>query len=261
MKNLFANVKNDKKINLIQKDHLDLKRNNSYTHVMHKDFGKVLDLEEQSKIEVNSEKEIFSSRKTTNHFNKTSIFARITNILHQNSNSRNSASDFNTVGVVVKNQKSQLCILQSELMAIGFDLDLINQILKYFDVNTVELAIEYLTKTNNKWNHPFISSDFIDNDNDKTLEFSNEINYKNSKNSMEGEKFIKCLVCDDVKVLHLGYSKYKISQEKIDAEPFESSGYLKTKDLLDKIYHFKEKIYDDLVNIKDDFKMQSKFKL
>jgi hypothetical protein len=49
--------------------------------------------------------------------------------------------------------------LQRMLIEMGFDIELTNKFLSYFEITSVERAIEYMVKVGNKWNHPFVITD------------------------------------------------------------------------------------------------------
>lgn len=97
-------------------------------------------------------------------------------------------------------------IIQTDLMAMGFELQLINNILRYYEISSIELAIEYLTQTNGKWNHPFLYLDLEDEKADERLSQQD----KSLSHSLFVKKHLpelKCLICGDIAYSHLNYSK------------------------------------------------------
>jgi hypothetical protein len=47
--------------------------------------------------------------------------------------------------------------IQRYLIEIGFEINFINKIIYFFQVNSIETAIDYITKVDGKWNHPFVN--------------------------------------------------------------------------------------------------------
>ena len=121
-----------------------------------------------------------------------------------------------------KLKRSKLNIIQEDLMLMGFDLKLINNIIKYYEIYSLEVAIEYLTKTKDKWNHPFVSLEIPDNPDFFPDEyFKNNVSILNIKNS---EKEIKCLVCEESTDNHFNFSKFKnISSQNNSVQSFSDS--------------------------------------
>ncbi len=226
----FILDKDEKYTKLIEERDELIRNNYSYTDdsKIQRDFGEVLDIESQKSISASSPKNTFSLRKTLSFIanKKPNIFSHVSNLFEkrQTLNSTNSDNptdqNNNQQKHSVKKKKTQLNLLQSELMGMGFDLDLINKLMKYCEeVNTIELAIEYLTKTNDKWNHPFIYFENLEKDNviNDILENMNMIDSRNSNSGNKGvnnNNLIKCLVCDEFANSHLGYSKYKKTFEE-----------------------------------------------
>ena len=53
----------------------------------------------------------------------------------------------------------ELLALQGNLLMMGFDLDMINKAIKYFNIRTINEAIDYLSKSDDgMWHHPFVES-------------------------------------------------------------------------------------------------------
>jgi len=67
---------------------------------------------------------------------------------------------------------------------MGFELKLINNAITYLHVSSIEQTIEYLSKVDGKWSHPFV---------DFELDFNNN-NIVGKKNS---ETFKRCQICED----------------------------------------------------------------
>jgi len=80
---------------------------------------------------------------------------------------------------------SETNLMQNSLISMGFELRMINNLLKYLHITSIEMATEYLTKTDNKWNHQFISG----------LE-------ENTNNLI-------CAICNENADMHLDYSLFK----------------------------------------------------
>ena len=78
--------------------------------------------------------------------------------------------------------KTNTKIIQKQLIEMGYNIDLINQVIRYFQVTSIEVALDYLSKTNDKWNHPFVFYD------------ENEIKFKNDINT--------CMICLDKPETH-----------------------------------------------------------
>ncbi len=57
--------------------------------------------------------------------------------------------------------------IQKELIKMGFDISMINKVITYFQIKSVEEGIHYLTKIEGKWEHPFIKSEKNENEQKK----------------------------------------------------------------------------------------------
>lgn len=256
----------DKETKLIQYDNdLDLRKIHSHKPSIYKNLGEILDIESQAEIKGNYEKGKKYVRKTlSNITNKANLLTRISNLFDHNQNnlrhsynpSNNNLNDFKQTKII-ENKNTELKFIQSELIEMGFELELINKVLKYFEVNTIELAIEYLTKTYNKWNHPFISLDLNENQIDNYLEYSKQTNKIEHEYLNEDNKTVKCLVCNEIADMHLGYSKHKNSVAEFEKENFNRSEDLKIKESYNKQV-FREKNSSDLTGFdKDDTQKES----
>jgi RNase P subunit RPR2 len=47
--------------------------------------------------------------------------------------------------------------IQRQLLEMGFDITLVNKLFTYYNITRIEQAIDYLTKIDDKWNHPFVN--------------------------------------------------------------------------------------------------------
>jgi hypothetical protein len=56
-----------------------------------------------------------------------------------------------------QNHHTQIQIIQRQLMEMGFEITMINKLFTYYNITSLDQAIDYLDKTNNKWNHPFVN--------------------------------------------------------------------------------------------------------
>ena len=54
-------------------------------------------------------------------------------------------------------RRSNSTEIQHQLIEMGFELNLLNNVLINYEIVSLEQAIEYLTKDNGKWNHPYIN--------------------------------------------------------------------------------------------------------
>jgi hypothetical protein len=79
---------------------------------------------------------------------------------------------------------SETNLMQNTLLAMGFELKIINNVLKYLHITSIEMAIEYLSKSDEKWNHPFVSG------------------FEENKDNI-------CLICSEFPDFHLDYSLHK----------------------------------------------------
>lgn len=51
---------------------------------------------------------------------------------------------------------NETVVIQNQLIDMGFEFELINKLIEYFEIRSIERAIEYLTKVDGLWNHPFV---------------------------------------------------------------------------------------------------------
>jgi len=82
--------------------------------------------------------------------------------------------------------------IQKELLEMGFELFLINNLISNLEVQTTEQAIEYLSKVNGKWNHPILYMDQIKNNDNRGFENANDFN----------NVMLKCGICGGVEDDH-----------------------------------------------------------
>jgi len=216
---------------------VDQKKDNSYNFGHRNDFGDIID------IKVKNSKR-FSVRNTISiNETKNNIFNRFSNLLTNNKEEQfRNSSDLNINKknsndfAMFKRSKSNL--IQEELMEMGYELFLINNLMKFFEISTIELAIDYLSKTNNKWNHPFLYFEIPENQiEDELAKLAKEENLKSNllnKNKF-GKNEIKCYVCGDNADLHLEYSKYKTSNGNsiTHYDDYESKNQIKTNKSVD----------------------------
>jgi hypothetical protein len=73
-----------------------------------------------------------------------------------------------------ENHDSNIIRIQKNLIMMDFDIEMINKIILYFNIESEDQAIDYLTKdTNGLWGHPFVekindNNEVINNDNNDT---------------------------------------------------------------------------------------------
>ena len=98
--------------------------------------------------------------------------------------------------------------IQHQLIEMGFEISLINNILLHYEIISLEQALEYLTKENGKWNHPYL-------------------NLQNDDHLRE----ILCVICRDVPENHtLNFLK----EAPISLEPItRNSNEINLKDIID----------------------------
>ena len=85
------------------------------------------------------------------------------------------------VGTQIKynNSDSNIVRIQRNLMMMEFDIEMINKIILYFNIETENQAIDYLTKNSDgMWGHPFIPkiNEEINNDKNENEQNNNDIN-------------------------------------------------------------------------------------
>jgi len=93
--------------------------------------------------------------------------------------------------------------IQSDLLEMGFDLNVINNLITYLEIKTTEQAIEYLSKTEGKWNHPLIILDY-----NKLIANANKEKITNDKNNLI------CLICGEIEEHHFINSIESIRNRK-----------------------------------------------
>ena len=115
------------------------------------------------------------------------------------------------------NAKINSKIIQKQLIEMGYNIDLINKVLNYFEVTSIERALDYLSKNNQKWNHPFVNV---------------EINNVNNAD--------KCIICNDFIHDHI------IINNNIFAPHFESEGQRKDSLILKKTISIDVNTYNEI---------------
>jgi len=101
--------------------------------------------------------------------------------------------------------------IQHQLIEMGFELHLINNILHHFEILSLDQAIEYLTRENGKWNHPYL-------------------NLENENNSQE----LLCIICRDVPNNHLiNFLRESHVEQTLNKEEIEKN----FKIMIDRINH------------------------
>lgn len=83
--------------------------------------------------------------------------------------------------------------IQKQLLEMGYSIDMINQVIRYFEVTTIEAAIDYLSFTNGKWNHPFVMIDSLGN---------NEVESNNL-----------CLICKGKEEIHINFNRIPVIRD------------------------------------------------
>ena len=98
--------------------------------------------------------------------------------------------------------------LQENLLMMGFDINMINKVIMYFNINTENEAIDYLVKTDDgMWNHPFIeSTEKFTNSNEDTSNNNNILDnvinkMKTFNNDLPNQDI--CEICGERKELHI----------------------------------------------------------
>lgn len=95
--------------------------------------------------------------------------------------------------------------IQKDLLDMGFELSLINNLIANLELKSTEQAIEYVSKIEGKWNHPIIYIELIRNEENENAENNNKNN-----NLIVLDKDAKCAICGDIEENH--YFSY---QEKL----------------------------------------------
>ena len=128
--------------------------------------------------------------------------------------------------------------LQENLLMMGFDINMINKVIMYFNIKTEDEAIDYLVKSNDgMWNHPFIESEEqILNPNEEMLN-NNLLNnvLKTLNNDLSNHDI--CEICGEKKELHINKNtnneKDKSNQEINDKN--ENNGNNENKENINNI--------------------------
>ena len=114
--------------------------------------------------------------------------------------------------------------IQQHLIMMGFDITMVNKIISFFKIRTVDEAINYLIKTEDgMWNHPFIPKEIINGENNNILQqpkimvnsvikkISGSINANVENNEPEQNDFKLdykiendiCDICGELKEFHI----------------------------------------------------------
>ena len=99
--------------------------------------------------------------------------------------------------------------LQENLLMMGFDINMVNKVILYFNIKTEDEAIDYLVKTEEgMWNHPFIDSSIekesIQDQNEDALNKSIIDNVITKVKSLNNDFKIGdvCVICGEKKEFH-----------------------------------------------------------
>ena len=130
---------------------------------------------------------------------KNNIFLEVKNDANNNINKK---------GNIKYDEK--LIKLQENLLLMGFDIDMINQVIMHFNITNENEAIDYLIKSDDgKWHHPFVKlKEENSNQNEETLNnnfmsIDNVINHvKTINNNLKLSKEI-CQICGESKETHI----------------------------------------------------------
>ena len=115
--------------------------------------------------------------------------------------------------------------IQQNLITMGFDISMVNKIISFFKIRTVDEALDYLIKTEDgMWNHPFIPKEIINGENNnKILQQpkimvnnvikkisgsinSNALNNESEQNDFKLDYKIEndiCEICGELKDFHI----------------------------------------------------------
>ena len=114
--------------------------------------------------------------------------------------------------------------IQQNLIMMGFDITMVNKIISFFKIRTVDEALNYLIKTEDgMWNHPFIPKEIINGENNNILQqpkimvnsvikkISGSINANVENNEPEQNDFKLdykiendiCDICGELKEFHI----------------------------------------------------------
>ena len=81
---------------------------------------------------------------------------------------------------VNESQEANIIRIQKNLIMMDFDIEMINKVILYFNIESEDQAIDYLTKNSDGlWKHPFIEKINDNNNNDETKD-NNQIIKNNS---------------------------------------------------------------------------------
>ena len=93
--------------------------------------------------------------------------------------------------------------IQKELIKMGFDISMVNKVITYFQIKSVEEGIHYLIKTEGKWEHPFIKRETNDNQEKNSI---SSIPQKYMRKISVIQKFkeenVLCEICGEPKTEH-----------------------------------------------------------
>lgn len=80
--------------------------------------------------------------------------------------------------------------IQNELLEMGYEFKFINNLIKHLEIHTTEQAVEYASKLDYRWNHPFICQEILD------------IENISNNNILEITDSLKCAICEDILANH-----------------------------------------------------------
>ena len=100
--------------------------------------------------------------------------------------------------------KDETQYIQKELIKMGFDISMVNKVITYFQIKSVEEGIHYLSKTEGKWEHPFIKRENNENQEKKMNipSISQKYMRKFSVIQKFEEKNELCEICGEPKTEH-----------------------------------------------------------
>ena len=100
--------------------------------------------------------------------------------------------------------KDETQYIQKELIKMGFDISMVNKVITYFQIKSVEEGIHYLSKTEGKWEHPFIKRE--NNENQEKKMNIPSISQKYMRKFSVIQKFEEenelCEICGEPKTEH-----------------------------------------------------------
>ena len=145
--------------------------------------------------------------------------------------------------------ESQVKTLQQNLIKMGFDINLINKVILYFNIKTENEALDYLIKTEDGlWNHPFIPKEI-------------NIGEENNKGIIiERPKILINSVIDKIKELDITNKEEPISKQSNIKVENEKNNLIVEHDICEICGELKEfhiikdyQIKPNIQNKKDDF--------